>query len=183
MGIYDREEIVERANKRVKIGSAVLIASGAVPIFLPLFAGLSVSLTLVLALLAAGIAHGILAFSIRERGASLWFFLVSATFLIVAMVLLAKQDIPIATLASAIAVSFSIEAVAEITCFAITQPRSGSRWALVNTIPASLLAFLIFSTSLRGSTRVLETAVGIALIVSGLTWILRSRAYCSYDLR
>lgn len=183
MGIYDREEAIERANRRVKFGSAVLIASGALPIFLPLFAGLSVSLALGLALLAAGLAHGILAFSIRQRGALLWLSVVSAAFLVVALTPFANQDIPITTLASAIAASLLIEAVAEIACFAIARPRSGSRWALVSTFPTLLIALLIFLGSLRGSTRVLEIVVGIALTVSGLTWILRARAYSSYDLR
>lgn len=183
MGIYDREEAVERANRRVKIGSAVLIASGALHIFLPLFVGLSVSLTLGLALLATGLAHGILAFSIRERGAALWLAIVSAAFLVVALTQLAKHDVDTATMTLAIAVSFLIEGAAEIAYFVIARLRSGSRWALVSTFPTLLIALLIFSGSLRGSTRVLEIVVGIALTASGLTWILRSRAYSSYDLR
>jgi uncharacterized membrane protein HdeD (DUF308 family) len=183
MGIYDREEVVERANRRAKIGSAVLIASGALPIFLPLLAGLSVSLALGLTLVAAALAYGILAFSVRERSARHWLTLVSATFLVVPLTPLARQDIPVATLALAIAASFFIEAAAEIAYFVIVRPRSGSRWALANTFLTISAAFSICSGCVRSLTWVLEIVVGVALIVSGLSWIPRSRAYSSYNLR
>jgi uncharacterized membrane protein HdeD (DUF308 family) len=175
MGIYDRDEAVERSRRRLKIGSVILIASGTLSIVASPIAGLSVSLVWGLAILAAGLAHGILAFSVREQGASLCLVLVSATFLVVAMILLAKQDIAIATMTSAIAASFLIEAAAEIAYFVIAGGRIGSEWALVNAILAIGFTLLIWSAWPRSSTWVLGF-VCVHLIASGLTWILRSRA-------
>lgn len=183
MGIYDRDEAVERSRRGLKIGSVILIASGTLSIVAPLIAGLSISLVWGLAILAAGLAYGIVGFSVRERDTSLWLTLVSATFLVVAMTLLAKQDIAIAAMTSAIATSFLIEAAAEIAYFVIARFRSGSMWALVNAIPTILIAFLMCSGWLRSSAWVLGIAVGISLIVSGLTWIQRSRASYSSSLK
>jgi uncharacterized membrane protein HdeD (DUF308 family) len=180
MGIYDRDEAVEHSKRWLKIGSVILIASGMLSIVVPLIAGLSISLVWGLAIFAAGVAHGILAFSIRERGASLLLTLVSVTFLVVAIALLAKQNIDVATMTLAIAVSFLIEAAAEIAYFATALSRSDSRWAFVNAILTILFAILICSGWSGSAAWILRVLVGIALIASGLTWNLRSPASSAY---
>lgn len=176
MGIYDRDEAVERSRRRLRIGSVILIASGMLSIVAPLIAGLSSSLFWGLAILAAGLSYGILAVSVRERGASLWLTLVSATFLVVAMTMLARRDISAATVTLAIVSSFLIEAATEIAYFVIGWRRSGSIWALANAILNISIVFLICSGWLRSSRWALGIVVGVALVLSGLTWIPRSRA-------
>ena len=183
MGIYDRDEAVERSRRRLRIGSVTLIASGTLSVVEPLIAGLPISLVWGLAILAAGLAYGILAFSVRERGASLWLTFVSATFLVVAITLLANRDISAAAVTLAIAASFLVEAATEIAYFVSAWRRSGSMWALVNAIPTILIVFLICSGWLRSSRWAPGIVVGFALIVSGLTWIPRSRSTYSYSLK
>jgi uncharacterized membrane protein HdeD (DUF308 family) len=183
MGIYDRDEAADRSRRRLRIGYAILIASGTLSVVAPLIAGLSISLVWGLAILVAGLAHGILAFGVRERGASLCLTLVSIAFLVVAMTLLAKRDVAVATATLAVAASFLIEAATEVAYFVIARPRSDSMWALVNAIPTILIALAICSDWLRSSTWGLGIVVGIALIVSGLTWIPRSRSNSSYSVK
>ena len=174
MGIYDREEAVERSRRWARIGSVILIASGTLSIVMPLIAGLSISLVCGLAFLAAGLAHGILAFRVRER-ASNWGALVAIASFAVAMTLLAKQNIAVVTMTLAIAASALLESTAEIAYFAIARTRIGSEWALVNATLTILLILLTWWAWPRSATWVLEI-VGVHLIASGFTWILRSRA-------
>ena len=183
MGIYDREEAVERSRRWLRIGSVILIASGTASIVVPPLARLSISFALGLAILVAGLAHGILAFSVQKPGTSLRLALVSATFFVVAMTLLAKRNIAVATMAWLIAASLLIEAAVEIVYFAVARPGSGSKWALVNAILTIWLAVLICSGWPRGSAWALEIVVGITLIASGLTWIPRSRPSSFYSLK
>src|SRR6266567_1951672 len=106
MGIYDREEAVERSRRCMKIGSIILIASGTLSIIMPLVLRLAISLVFGLTILAAGLAHGIVALSFRTRGIFLWRMLVSVAFLVAATGLLAQPDIAPGTLGAVIAISF-----------------------------------------------------------------------------
>jgi uncharacterized membrane protein HdeD (DUF308 family) len=181
MGIYDREEAVERSRRWLKIGSLILIASGTLSIIMPLVVRLAISLVLGLAILAAGLAHGILALSFRTRGIFLWRMLVSVAFLLAATCLIAQPDIAPASLSGVIAISFLIEGAGGLAYFVVARTRSGSRWAVANALLTILLAFLVCWGRSRSSAWVQGTIVGVNLIASGLTWIiLQSLADYSY---
>jgi uncharacterized membrane protein HdeD (DUF308 family) len=172
MGIYDREEAVERSRRCVKIGAVILIASGTLSIIMPRVEGLAISLVFGLTILAAGLAHGILALSFRTRGIFLWRMLVSVAFLVAATCLIAQPDIAPGSLGTVIAISFLIEGVAGLAYFVIARTQSGSGWAVANALLTISLAFLVCWDRSRSSAWIQGTIVGVNLIASGLTWII-----------
>jgi uncharacterized membrane protein HdeD (DUF308 family) len=172
MGIYDREEAVERSKRCVKIGSFILIASGTLSIIAPLAEKLAIYLVFGLTILAAGLAHGIVALSFRTRGIFLWWMLVSVAFLVAATCLIAQPNIAPESLVTVIAISFLVEGVASLAYFVIARTQSGAGWAVANALLTILLAFLVCWDPLRSSTWIQGTIVGVNLIASGLTWII-----------
>jgi uncharacterized membrane protein HdeD (DUF308 family) len=171
MGIYDREEAVERSRRRVKIGSLILIAAGTLSIIMPLVVRFAISLVFGLIILTAGLAHGLLALSFRTRGIFFWRTLVSAAFLVAATCLIAQPDIASGSVGTVIAISFFIEGVAWLAYFVIAHTQAGSGWALANALLTILLAFLVCWERSRSSVWIQGTIVGVNLIASGLTWI------------
>jgi uncharacterized membrane protein HdeD (DUF308 family) len=181
MGTYDREEAVERARRCVRIGSAILIASGTVSITMPLVKGLAIRIVVSLTILTAGLAHGILAVCLRTQGILLWRMLVSLVFLVAAACLIAQPDIAPRSLDTVIAISLFIEGVAGLASFVITRTQRGCGWVLANALWTIMLAFLVGWDRSRSSTLVQEAIVGVDLIASGLIWIiLQSVADYSY---
>jgi len=181
MGIYDREEAVERSRRRMKIGSIILIASGTLSIIMPLVLRLAISLVFGLTILAAGLAHGIVALSFRTRGIFLWRMLVSVAFLVAATCLIAQPDIVPESLGTVIAISFLVEGVAGLAYFVIARTQSGAGWAVANALLTILLASLVCWDRSRSSAWIQGTIVGVNLIASGLTRIiLQSLADYSY---
>jgi uncharacterized membrane protein HdeD (DUF308 family) len=172
MGIYDREEAVERSRRCVKIGSIILIASGSLSVIMPLVLRLATSLVLGLTILAAGLAHGILALSFRTRGIFLLRMLVSVAFLVAATCLIAQRDIAPESLGRVIAIPFLIEGVAGLAYFVISRSQSGPGWVVANALLTILLAFLVCWDRSRSSAWIQGTIVGVNLIASGLTGII-----------
>jgi uncharacterized membrane protein HdeD (DUF308 family) len=182
MGIYDREEAVERTRRCVKIGSVILIASGTLSIIMPLVVRMAISLVFGLIILTAALAHGILALGFRTRGIFLWRMLVSVAFLVAATALIAEPGIALGSLGTVIAISFLIEGVAGLACFAIARTQSGSGWAVANALLTISLAFLVCCDRLRSPAWGVGTIAGVNLIASGLSWII-SQSLTDYSYR
>lgn len=172
MGIYDREEAVERSRRCVKIGSVILIVSGTLSIIMPLVVRSAVSLVFALTILATAFAHGIVAISCRTRGIFIWRMLVSVSFLVASTCLIAQPDIPPKNSGTVIAIIFLVEGVAGLAYFVFARIQRGSRWEVANTLLTMLLASLISWDRSRLSASIQGTIVGVNLIASGLTWII-----------
>jgi uncharacterized membrane protein HdeD (DUF308 family) len=182
IGIYDREDAVERSRRCVKIGSVILIASGTLSIIMALVARLAVSLVFGLTILAAALAHGILALGFRTRGVVLWRMVVSVAFLVAATCLIAQSNIAPESLGTFIAIAFLVEGVAGLAYFVIARTQSGSGWAVANALLTILLTFLVCWAPSRSSAWIQGTIVGVNLIASGLTWII-SQSLTDYSYR
>jgi uncharacterized membrane protein HdeD (DUF308 family) len=161
------QELFSR-HRGVGNGSAIfLILLGLVSFFLPLITGLGAMIVLGVIVAAAGLAYGGLALSQRRGGAVLWRLIASLAFGFAGITLITHPVASLESLTLVLAISFFVEAFAEVGMYFTMRHLPGSPWLLLNAGVAFLLAVLIWRTFPYSATWAIGTLVGVNLLTSG----------------
>ena len=159
------------------IATAVaFIVLGTVAIAAPLVAGLAVTTLVGWLLITGGLMHGISAFRSDGVTRAVWQVLLGMLYVAAGLYFLAHPLIALGTLTISLASVLMIEAAMDLVAWMATRKEHGSGWLLVNTIATFALATLIWLHWPSVSVWAIGTLVGVKLIVSGFSRLVRGAA-------
>jgi len=159
------------------IATAVaFIVLGTVAIAAPLVAGLAVTTLVGWLLVTGGLMHGISAFRSDGVTRAVWQVLLGMLYVAAGLYFLAHPLIALGTLTISLASVLMIEAAMDLVAWMATRKEHGSGWLLVNTIATFALATLIWLHWPSVSVWAIGTLVGVKLIVSGFSRLVRGAA-------
>jgi uncharacterized membrane protein HdeD (DUF308 family) len=156
--------------------SIVMILLGVLALFLPLATGIGVSIAVAWIIVFGGIAYVASAFAARGAGSLLWRLLIGAVYILGGLYLAFNPGLALESLTLAMAVMFFFEGVMETIVFFKFRTLHGSGWILFNGVVTLFLAYLIWRPWPGSSIWAIGTILGINLIMSGITRLMRSVA-------
>ena len=153
-----------------------MILLGVLALFLPLATGIGVSIAVAWIIVFGGIAYVASAFAARGAGSLLWRLLIGAVYILGGLYLAFNPGLALESLTLAMAVMFFFEGVMETIVFFKFRTLHGSGWILFNGVVTLFLAYLIWRPWPGSSIWAIGTILGINLIMSGITRLMRSVA-------
>ena len=154
----------------------VMILLGVLALFLPLATGIGVSIAVAWIIVFGGIAYVASAFAARGAGSFLWRLLIGAVYILGGLYLAFNPGPALESLTLAMAMMFFIEGVLETVMFFQFRTLPGSGWFLFDGLVTLFLAYLIWRPWPGSSIWAIGTILGINLIMSGITRLMRSVA-------
>ena len=159
------------------IATAVaFIVLGTVAIAAPLVAGLAVTTLVGWLLIAGGLMHGVSAFRCSSITRAVCQVLLGMLYVAAGLYFLAHPLIALGTLTISLACVLLVEAAMDLVAWLATRKDGGSGWLLVNTCATFALATLIWLHWPSVSVWAIGTLVGVKLMVSGFSRLLRGAA-------
>src|SRR5260221_2468001 len=156
--------------------SVLMILAGFLAIAVPQAAGIAVNLLVAWLLVFSGAAHLVFAWHTRTTGGILWELLVGILYVFVGCYLLFRPLAGLASLTLALAIYLFAEGVLELMLSWRLRPMPGSGWLLFDGIITLILAVLILRNWPSSTELVIGTPVGISMLVSGISRLMRSLA-------
>ena len=156
--------------------SVLMIAAGALAIFVPVIAGVAVTALVGWLLVFSGLLHLAFAWRAGRAGAVLWEILLGIVYGAIGFYLLTSPVIGLASLTLAIAMYLLLEGVLELVLAFQLRPTPGGAWLAVDGIATLVLAVMIWATWPSSALWVVGTLVGISMLLSGVTRLMLSMA-------
>src|ERR1700693_2708224 len=156
--------------------SVLMIVAGFLAIALPQVAGITVNLLVAWLLVFSGCAHLAFAWHTRTTGGILWELLLGILYVFVGAYLLIHPVAGLASLTLALAIYLFAEGVLELILSFQLRPTPGSSLLLFDAIITLVLAIMIWRTWPSSTEWVIGTLVGISMLFSGVSRVMRSLA-------
>ena len=156
--------------------SLLMIVAGITAIGLPFISGIAIDVVVAWLLIFSGALH--VAFAWRGHGPAgvLWEILLGLVYGAIGVFLIARPVAGLATLALAMAIYLSVEAVLELALWFQLRGSRGRGWLMFDAIVTIVLAALIWRTWPSSAVWVVGTLVGLSMLFSGISRLALSMA-------
>ncbi len=163
-----------RGNRTSMIWGVLMLVCGILAISLPLASSISLVIVAGWLILFAGMAHLIFAFHARGAGGVLWQLLLAIVYGVAGIYMLMHPLLGLLSLTLVLTIFLFFEAALEFVLFFAVRGKARAGWILVDAIVTLLLALLIWRHWPSSSAWVLGTFLGISLIFSGVSRLMRA---------
>ena len=164
-----------RSSRSSMIWGVLMLICGLLAISLPLASSIGLVILAGWLILFGGIAHLIFAFHVRGAGGVLWQLLLAIAYGVAGIYILVHPLLGLVSLTLVLTIFLFFEAGLEFVLFFSVRGRARAGWILVDAIVTLLLAILIWAHWPSSSAWVLGTFLGISLIFSGVSRLMRAR--------
>ena len=161
-------------NKTSMIWGIIMLICGILAISLPLASSLGLVIVAGWLILFAGIAHLVFAFHVRGAGGVLWQLLLAVVYGVAGIYMLIHPLLGLVSLTLVLTIFLFFEAGLEFVLYFSVKGRKRAGWILIDAIVTLLLAILIWAHWPSSSVWVLGTFLGISLIFSGMSRLMRA---------
>lgn len=156
--------------------SVLMIVAGILAIASPLAAGIAVNVVVAWLLVFSGCTHFVFAWQTRSGRGFLWELLVGILYVFIGVYMLVHPVAGLASLAIALAIYLTLEAVLEFVLCYMLSPLPGTGWLIFDGIVTLILAVMIWRTWPTSAPWIIGTLVGISMLFSGTSRLMISLA-------
>ena len=153
--------------------SLLMIVAGLLAIGLPGVAGLAVTALIGWLLMFSGILHLVFAWRAGQASGVVWEILLGVVYGAMAIYLLARPAMGLASLTLALAFYLFAEGVLElILSFRLRDAWAGTGWLVLDGIVTLILAAMIWSTWPFSTVWTIGTLLGVSMLFSGISRLM-----------
>ncbi len=176
MGTSVPVSLIKQGSKWGILWGVLLIVLGVVAIAEPFLAAIALVTFLSWLLILVGVVHVAVAFHAHSGTSIAWKLLIGVAYIFIAVYLLMRPGVGVATLTLMLAFLFLIEGVLDFMLWWKSRSSDGAFWILVDSAVTLILGGMIYVHWPSSSVWAVGTLVGISMIMSGVTRVMLSLA-------